>query len=1396
MARVLLILLLWPLWWLQGQAQINYAEFFVNRDPGYGNGTPISVVAANAVALDFNVPLAHLEPGVHHLHVRTRDVAQRWSATASHAFYIPAMPEGGQRIAYAEYYVDTDPGLGSATSITMPTAGGAIDLDFVADLQNLALGLHTVGIRTRDDKGNWSQTSTHVFLLNANIAAKQVVRAEYFVGTDPGFGNGNAISLSPAAESVSVDFSVDVKELTEGIHTLYVRTQDDQGGWSLSASHVFLVREGRLADEIVALTYNFVKPGFASEPITLTLESPAASVELDLDIDLSGLPGDDEYELHIYAVSGSGEEGLVRVQKIRVCEGLPVTAEFEYIAVGTEISFIDGTENAIDYLWDFGDGNTSTVSNPVHRYAKGGNYDVTLTASSFCNTETFVMSISPVDLQRVHPERGGNGGNVTLTIWGAGFNENTTVRLVRGGREIVGYNQGTAEGGKVLYAAFDLRDAALGGYDIVVTNPGFTGTLPAAFTVAEAIAPSVSISITGRDIFRTGRVSQHRANYTNIGNNDLYMVPVTIVYPQGAQAAIRNDVLKVSGGPENYTLLPDNEFESDVEGDSAYLSVIVPYIPANGTGYIDFDFTAQDEGEFDVAVVVGMPLIDYPLLPTNTDGGMAMRMASNSNPQGSNSCRSALIGVGLIAAGIIVDIYSPFDGECVTGMVLATATVANDAFGLSQIRRTDSKASKATSVVLSGTSIFNSIVDFGLNLGQCLAGPKAQISKRLKAVVSGVGRATAAASLLTNTDCHQRFATAVMKIRSVASFDPNEKVGPVTGVEGNHLQGYAPLNYTIFFENLPAATAPAQEVVVVDEIDTEVLDLSTLHLTGFGFGNDVSVHIPAGLDEYSTMVDLRPKKNLVVRVDAKLDREVGTLTWRFLSLDPETMELTDDPLDGFLPPNRTAKEGEGYVSFSIRAVDGLATGARIENEATIYFDNNKPIVTNTFLNTVDKVAPVSRVQALPEKTTELAFTVNWSGTDEGAGVRSYDVYAAKDDEPFVLWQYGVSTTSAEFTGENGVTYRFYSVAHDHAGNQEPPKNAAEAQITIEQRRAQTIDFGPLAAVTYGSPDITPVATASSELPIVFASSNTAVASITAEGTIRIVKPGVTTITASQPGNDDYWPAQSVSRQLTIGKAPLTIGVAPANRVYGEANPAFEAIYEGFVPGDGAEKLSALPQFSTTATVAANVGEYPVTVAGAASEYYTITFVNGTLTVNRAPQTISFAPIPVLQRRGDSYQLEVSAGSGLPVTLSMPDMLQATLAGSLLTPLRVGTGEITASQPGDGNYLPATAVVQPFRVTDDADAVVRVHPAVSPDGDGMNDFLVIEGIEDYPDNGVSIFDRNGLKLFDTKGYDNSSRVFKGANRNGKLLPQGTYFYVVEFQRDGNKERLTGYFVIRY
>ncbi|MCF7708668.1 MAG: hypothetical protein K9N52_07205, partial [Verrucomicrobia bacterium] len=298
--------------------------------------------------------------------------------------------------------------------------------------------------------------------------------------------------------------------------------------------------------------------------------------------------------------------------------------------------------------------------------------------------------------------------------------------------------------------------------------------------------------------------------------------------------------------------------------------------------------------------------------------------------------------------------------------------------------------------------------------------------------------------------------------RIVGSRDPNEMVGPSGfGAEG-WIQGDILLPYTILFENVSTASAPAQVVYVTQELD-ENLDLEQFELTAFGFSDNI-YDIPAGFRNYQTNVDLRPDMELILKVEARLDVESRVMSWTLTSLDPETMHLPEDPFLGFLPPNTNAPVGEGFVAYNIRGATNTVSGDRINAEAQIVFDVNEPIDTPQVFNTVDRQPPQSRVDELPESSS-FVFTVSWTGQDNAGGLR-YDIYVSKDRGPYEIWLSNDARTSAEFQGEPGAVYSFYSVATDAVGLTEAAPSSADAETEV-------ITAPPaLAVVEYGTDTIT------------------------------------------------------------------------------------------------------------------------------------------------------------------------------------------------------------------------------------------------------------------------------------------------------------------------------------
>lgn len=81
-------------------------------------------------------------------------------------------------------------------------------------------------------------------------------------------------------------------------------------------------------------------------------------------------------------------------------------------------------------------------------------------------------------------------------------------------------------------------------------------------------------------------------------------------------------------------------------------------------------------------------------------------------------------------------------------------------------------------------------------------------------------------------------------------------------------------------------------------------------------------------------------------------------------------------------------------------------------------------------------------------------------------------------------------------------------------------------------------------------------------------------------------------------------------------------------------------------------------------------------------------------------------------------------------------------------------------------------------------------AVSPNGNGKNDYFVIDNIQNLPNNRVEVFNHWGVSVFITEDYDTDGNVFNGYSDTkstfnaGSLLPTGTYFYVISYDHTSN------------
>jgi hypothetical protein len=257
---------------------IDYAEYFVDADPGYGVATPIALSGAGTdLSMDFNADVSSLSQGFHFVSVRVRDDQGRWSHGMNQFFYlVKILEERVRNLGWLEYFIDNDPGFGNATSTPIRTPSNEIILDLNPDLQGLEQGIHYIHFRSRDFIGRWGTVMNSAFFIVElpSSVESNIQQLEYFVNDDPGYGLANQVTLPSAGSDLTIDFTVPKSGLGDGNHVLYIRAKNDLNKWGLVFAEGFaLIGTGLAEEEITSLFKIYPNPSSGIVQIELTDES-------------------------------------------------------------------------------------------------------------------------------------------------------------------------------------------------------------------------------------------------------------------------------------------------------------------------------------------------------------------------------------------------------------------------------------------------------------------------------------------------------------------------------------------------------------------------------------------------------------------------------------------------------------------------------------------------------------------------------------------------------------------------------------------------------------------------------------------------------------------------------------------------------------------------------------------------------------------------------------------------------------------------------------------------------------------------------------------------------------------------------------------------------------------
>lgn len=633
----------------------------------------------------------------------------------------------------------------------------------------------------------------------------------------------------------------------------------------------------------------------------------------------------------------------------------------------------------------------------------------------------------------ISPRNAGNSQPVLAVVTGSGFAQGATVKLARAGEADVVGSPSNAWRDGLITASFDLTGRAAGSWDVVVTNPdNASAVLPAGFTVDEAGAPHLWVDFMGR-IIAQKRIDLRPRLFTilvgNRGNVDALAVLLTI-------AGIPEEIGQLT---PNFSLTPPPPQAGQVPADWSQVPI----------GFVSGDHS------FPPSIVLILPVVPA--------GQTVMLDFTLSAPLASLGQT-----INLMAAAVPGYLSTDPETSSVAAISTGARTYALSAWGIEVPEEKDPILRQYLSTSIQG------VIDRGINAWLNNLGAKGEVYALAQVLFDlaqyAVERDPAA---LTWADCvsltdwkwvgtpgpggsghcdppygNPGVATSFVGLRAgYRSMDPNQK-GGTTGIgDARYISGEKPLWYGVYFENLETATAPAQEVIITDQLDANKMDLTTFSLGPISFA-DRTVVPPPGLSQFTDFVDLRPAQNLILRIDARLDKGTGIATWRFLSLDPLTLQLPEDPLAGFLPPNLNPPEGEGSVVFFVKPKPELATGTQITNQAQIVFDVNSAINTPEWLNTIDNTKPTSMVSPLAATQSSTSFAIQWSGGDAGAGINTFTIFVSDNGGAFSPWVSNTTNISATFSGQQGHSYAFYSVATDLVGNEEDAKTVPDTTTQV------------------------------------------------------------------------------------------------------------------------------------------------------------------------------------------------------------------------------------------------------------------------------------------------------------------------------------------------------------
>lgn len=374
---------------------LTQAEYYYDVDPGFGSGNPLTITSSAVQTNNFTIPTTSLSPGIHNLYIRYRNGQGAWSLAYQGMVFIKSLSTTS--IVAAEYYFDNDPGFGSGNSLTI-SSGSTINVSPSISTSNINEGIHQLRVRVKDSRGIWSQAESRLVFVSKSTQNSKIVDAEYFFDTEPGFGNGNALTVT--ANNIIDLNTLITNNLNPGFHQLYVRVKDSTGTWSMTSNRLVMVNGLESQKLITAIEYSFDSvPDFGEGNIVQV--TPAAIIDHNFTIP-NTIPDTFYHMLYTRVKSVDGRWSLLDSVRFKLESCVIPDAIFSLgnICLGETISLNSqstGVDSATVYNWDIGNNGSIdyTIDDSIsYQFQNIGSYDIKLSVSNFVCYDTLIKTVN------------------------------------------------------------------------------------------------------------------------------------------------------------------------------------------------------------------------------------------------------------------------------------------------------------------------------------------------------------------------------------------------------------------------------------------------------------------------------------------------------------------------------------------------------------------------------------------------------------------------------------------------------------------------------------------------------------------------------------------------------------------------------------------------------------------------------------------------------------------------------------------------------------------------------------------------------------------------------------------------------------------------------------------